>query len=194
MPQNVRDMKLSFPMPFLTSYKKHSRQNQIDPGYALAITRQESRFNYKVIAFDGGVGLMQLMPETAKYISHKTGYSLCYRSTYDCNIKYGIWYLGSLYQKFNGNYLYASAAYNGGPNRSRRWQDNLDDLDVLIQMELIPINITRNYVQRVLSNKAIYDGELNGTHTINLQKYLKKMPLKHYLQQPDDDNTDATKM
>lgn len=191
---NVRDMNLSYPTPFLTSYKIHSRQNGIDPSYALGVTRQESRFNYKVIAFDGGVGLMQIMPETAKYIAHKSNSANCYKQTYDCNIKFGTWYLGNLYQKFNGNYLYATAAYNGGPNRARRWQDNLDNLDILMQMELIPINITRGYVQKVLSNKAIYDGELSGNNRVNLLQYLQKMPLKHYLQEPDDDHTDASKM
>lgn len=191
---DIRDMHLSYPMPFLNSYKTHSIHYGIDPSYALAVTRQESRFNYKVIAFDGGVGLMQIMPETGKYIARKSNSANCYRSSYDCNIKFGAWYLGNLYQKFNSNYVYATAAYNGGPNRARRWQDNLNNLDILIQMELIPINITRGYVQKVLSNKAVYDSELSQKNTVNLLQYIKKLPLKHYLQEPDDDTTDAGKM
>ena len=190
----LRDLHLSYPTPFLAAYNKHSIHYGIAPSYALAVTRQESRFNYKVIAFDGGVGLMQIMPETAKYIARKSGSNNCYRASYDCNIKFGAWYLGSLYQKFNSNYLYATAAYNGGPNRARRWQDNLENLDAILQMELIPINITRGYVQKVLSNKAIYDSELNQKNTLSLAQYIKNMPFRHYLQEPDDDNTDAGKI
>lgn len=191
---SIHDMHLSYPILFLNSYTIHSRQAGIDASYALAVTRQESRFNYKVIAFDGGVGLMQIMPGTASYIAKKSNSVNCYRSSYDCNIKFGTWYLGNLYHKFNSNYIYATAAYNGGPNRARRWEDNLSNLDILIQMELIPINITRGYVQKVLSNKAVYDSELNSNNSVNLLQYIKSLPLKHYLQEPDDDKTDAEKM
>lgn len=190
----VHDIRLSYPILFLNSYTAHSKQAGIDVSYALAVTRQESRFNYKIIAFDGGVGLMQIMPGTAQYIAQKLNSINCYRSGYDCNIKFGTWYLGNLYHKFNSNYVYATAAYNGGPNRARRWEDNLSDLDILIQMELIPINITRGYVQKVLSNKAVYDSELKSNNTVNLLQYIKNLSLKHYLQEPDDDKTDAGKM
>lgn len=187
-------IELSFPTPFLSTYKKYATENGIPVSYTLGISRQESRFNYKVIAFDGGVGLMQIMPQTAQYISKKMGSSNCYRSGYDCNIKFGSWYIGSLFYKFNHNIIYATAGYNAGPTRARRWQDTLGKLDNIVQIELIPIDITRDYVQKVLTNKAAYEAVFEHQNTLNLYSYFEKMSKSHYLEQPDDDHTDAQKL
>jgi soluble lytic murein transglycosylase len=189
-----RYLELSFPTPFLSSFEKYSANNSIDKSYALAISRQESRFNYSVIAFDGGVGLMQIMPQTAAYIAKKTGAKNCYHQTPDCNIKFGSWYLGNLYSKFGDNLIYSTAAYNAGPNRSRRWQDKLGQLDNKIQIELIPISITRDYVQKVLTNKAAYDTEFQNKDTIDLLAYIDNISKNHYVVGTDDDNTDAQKI
>ena len=189
-----RYLELSFPTPFLNIYAKYSVSNSIPKSYPLAVSRQESRFNYSVIAFDGGVGLMQIMPQTAAYIAKKSGSKNCYSQGADCNIKFGSWYLGSLYTKFNYNIIYSTAAYNAGPNRSRRWQDKLGQLDNIIQIELIPISITRDYVQKVLTNKAAYDSELADSDTINLLPYIEDITKNHYKVGVDDDNTDAQKI
>ena len=188
-----RYIELSFPIPFKKEYAHYSKLFGIDLSYALAVTRQESRFNWRVIAFDGGVGLMQIMPQTGLYIAKKANSANCYHQNAECNIKFGVWYLGSLYAKFD-NFIYATAAYNAGPTRSKRWQDNLYSLDNLIQIELIPINITRDYVQKVLTNKAVYDSEFANISKINLFDYIAKLGHKHYLNVPDDDNTDAYKL
>ena len=189
-----RYLELSFPTPFLSSYVKYSSSNSIDKSYPLAITRQESRFNYSVVAFDGGVGLMQIMPQTATYIAKKMGTKNCYTQGADCNIKFGSWYLGNLYSKFGKNLIYSSAAYNAGPGRARRWQDKLGNLDNAVQIELIPISITRDYVQKVLTNKAAYDAEFENKDSIDLLAYVEAVSKNHYVMAPDDDNTDAQKI
>ena len=61
-------------------------------------------------------------------------------------------------------------------------------------MELIPITITRDYVQKVLTNKSAYDAQFNDQSTINLYAYIEKLSQAHYLNQPDDDHTDAQKI
>lgn len=182
-----RYLTLSFPTPFLSSYTQYSRSNGIDQSYPLAVSRQESRFNYSAIAFDGGVGLMQIMPQTGAYIASKSGSKNCYRQTPDCNIKFGSWYLGSLYDRFNGNIIYSTAAYNAGPGRVKRWQYKLQKLDNLVQIELIPIQITRDYVQKVVSNKAAYDAQLKGKYTIDLLTYIQQINKNHYLAQLNND-------
>lgn len=189
-----RYLELSFPTPFLSAYTKYSSINSIDPAYPLAVSRQESRFNYSVVAFDGGVGLMQIMPQTAAYIAKKMGTKNCYTQGADCNIKFGSWYLGNLYSKFGENLIYSTAAYNAGPGRSRRWQDKLGNLDNSIQIELIPISITRDYVQKVLTNKAAYDAEFQHKDSIDLLTYVNSISKNHYVEAPDDDNTDAQKI
>ena len=190
----TRELYLSFPTPYLTYYTNYSLQMNIANSYPLAISRQESRFNTTVIAFDGGEGLMQIMPATAKYIFRKAKYSTCPRLNAQCNIKIGTWYLGSLYAKF-GSYIYASAGYNAGPNRARRWQNNLSGLDNRIQMEMIPIQITRDYVQKVLTNKAIYDSKLQGLNNVNLLNYISSLSdAPQNLDILNDDMTDAGKL
>jgi soluble lytic murein transglycosylase-like protein len=188
-----RYIELSFPLPFFATFSQYSKISGIDPTYTLAVSRQESRFDYKVIAFDGGVGLMQIMPQTALYIARKSGSVNCYHKGPECNIKFGSWYLGSLNDKF-GNLIYSTAAYNAGPGRPRKWQDILGNLDDRIQIELIPITITRDYVKNVLSNKAVYDSEVAGSNKINFATYVNKIGKHHYLNILDDDNTDAGKI
>ncbi|HMT02101.1 MAG TPA: transglycosylase SLT domain-containing protein [Burkholderiales bacterium] len=177
---SIRYIDFSFPTPFANLFDEYSHLNKIDPTYAFAISRQESRFNKDVIATDGGVGLMQLMPQTANHIMQRAGFANCYRTTAACNIKFGTWYLGNLYNKFSGNLIYSTAAYNAGPSRAKRWKDNLYKLDNKIQIELIPINGTKDYVQKVLSNKSIYDHKLNKDNTsLNLLNYINNLPNTH---------------
>jgi len=186
-----RYMLLSFPTPFLKAFQKYANENGIDPAYALAIARQESRFNAKAIAFDGGVGLMQLMPQTAKYISRKSRSSNCYKTFAECNIKFGSWYLGNLSSVFNKDLIYSTAAYNAGPGRAKRWQDVLGKLDNIVEIELIPIQITRDYVQKVLSNKAIYDAKFSNASSINLISFIEKISQTHYANEGDDNTADT---
>lgn len=171
---NDSHMGLAFPKPFYANYKQHSSDNGISPAYALAVTHQESRFKYSVVAFDGGLGLMQIMPATATEIARKSGSSRCNLLTSNCNIKFGTWYLGNLYSKF-GSLIYSTAGYNAGPGRAKVWQANLGSLDPKIQIELIPFDITRNYVQRVVRNKAIYDSEFAGVRFVNLSNYVEHL-------------------
>jgi soluble lytic murein transglycosylase len=187
-----RYIDLSFPVPFEYYYDMYSTKLNLPVSYLLAISRQESRFNRNVIAFDGGMGLMQLMPQTAQYIQRKAKFSPCPPVSVQCNIELGSWYLGNLYNKF-GSYIYSTAAYNAGPGRPNKWQDKLEHLDNRIQIELIPIAITRDYVQKVLTNKAIYDSKLSGSNQINLYNYILNI---HQSSKDsnllNDDNTDSS--
>lgn len=190
-----RYMNLSFPTPFLDYYEKYSQQQGIPTSYPLATSRQESRFNYNAVAFDGGMGLMQLMPQTSRYILNKSHTSKCSSMSLECNIKLGTWYLGNLYHKF-GSYIYASAAYNAGPNRPVMWQNKIGQLDNRIQIELIPIASTRDYVEKVLTNKAVYDSLFNHTNKIDLLNYIVSLDngAKRDSSLLNDDNTDASKL
>jgi len=184
----VKYAKLGFPILYSQQYKRYSETGGISMGYPMAVTRQESRFNPNALAADGGVGLMQIMPATANYIAKKTGSSNCYKN-YECNIKFGSWYLSHLYDKFGNNIIYATAGYNAGPGRAHRWQQAFGSLDNRIQIELIPFKITRDYVQKVVTNKVVYDARLGNDKQINLIDYLNKMNTKDSTYIIDDDNT-----
>jgi soluble lytic murein transglycosylase len=165
---------LSFPTPFLPIYTKYSKDYALPVTFPLAITRQESRFNYSVVATDGGQGLMQIMPDTQRYIMQQSKAKRCAILTPLCNIRYGTWYLSANYAKL-GSFLYTAAAYNAGPGRAKTWQSNLSGLDIQSQIELIPFDITRNYVQQVMLNKAVYDNHQTQTSQLNLLSYINKL-------------------
>jgi len=190
---NQTSMELSYPLLFDEEYKKYSILYGVDNSYPLAITRQESRFNKYALAFDGGVGLMQIMPGTARYIAKTADSSNCYKN-YSCNIKFGTWYLGSLSRKFGNNLIYATVAYNAGPNRAHTWQVSFSALPEPIQIELIPFTITRNYVKQVLTNKSVYDSQISESTSVNLYNYINHFSNNHGVFIPDQDNTDAYKL
>ena len=181
------DINLAFPMPYLDSYIKYSNENGIPVSIPLAISRQESRFNATVVAFDGGVGLMQLMPATANFIAKKLGVSNnCYKD-YPCNIQEGTWFIADLYHKFGNNLIYASSGYNAGPGRARRWEKAFYGMDNQLQTELIPFDITRTYTQHILTNQLIYDAILNKK-SLNMVDYLKQINNKDQTFIDDNNN------
>lgn len=158
---HTRYIELSYPIAFDKEYNRFSQEAGIKPSYSLAVTRQESRFNPNALSYVGAAGLMQIMPATFKEIGQKLNSSSCSSDKLQCNIQFGTWYLANLYNKFN-SYIFATAAYNAGGTHVKAWQANLSKLSNNLQIELIPFNETRTYVQKVLSNLVVYEKELYG--------------------------------
>jgi soluble lytic murein transglycosylase len=136
----------------------------------LAIIRQESAFQTDAVSSAGALGLMQLMPATAKSVAKKLGLPYAKgRLTSDTsyNITLGRAYISSLIEDYGGSYVLAAAAYNAGPRRVMEWMGQNRDprrhgVDVIDWIESIPIAETRNYVQRVMENLQVYR-QLAGT-------------------------------
>lgn len=132
----------------------------VDYSLINAIIRQESAFNPSVKSSAGAMGLMQIMPGTADHIRHQQGKralpaSYVYRP--DINVKLGQYYIGYLLEEFNGNIIYAIAAYNAGPGNVKKWIDNgLGDNGPTAFVEAIPFPETKKYVKRVMSNYWVY--------------------------------------
>lgn len=131
----------------------------------MSLIRQESRFNAEIKSHAGAVGLMQLMPATARFISRKVKmqYSKSRLTNPDYNVILGSYYIEKLYKQFNKSYVLAIASYNGGPGNVNKWIKKygdpraLSDLDDVIDwVETIPFYETRNYVQRVLESMQVY--------------------------------------
>lgn len=133
-----------------------------------AIIRQESQFDTGARSPSGALGLMQLMPATAKEtaqklgIPHQTGW-LTSRPSH--NIRLGSAYIDRLVNRFDNAYPLAIAGYNAGPNRVAQWIEEFGDprkgeVDWIDWIELIPVSETRNYVQRVSENYYIYHEHL----------------------------------
>jgi len=148
-----------FPRPHASTFKKLARIRKIDEHWAIAIARQESAFNARAKSRVGARGLMQLMPRTAKETARK--HKVRYRSTNQLynpstNISLGTAYLSEMLKRFGGSRAYASAAYNAGPHRVKRWLAERGQLPLDIWIESIPFKETRNYVQNVLTYRVIY--------------------------------------
>lgn len=136
----------------------------VDPALVHALMRQESQFNTKAQSPVGALGLMQLMPATARLVArqigvkHKTAW-LTERPAH--NIRLGSAYIGDLLKRYDGDYVLAIAAYNAGPGRVNRWLKTFGDprtseISHMDWIELMPIYETRNYVQRVMEGLRVY--------------------------------------
>jgi soluble lytic murein transglycosylase len=142
----------------------------IERALALAVTRQESAFNSGAVSSSGALGLMQLMPGTARDVAGRIGVPyLQDKLTRDpaYNVTLGSQYLAEMLQRFGGSYELALAAYNAGPNRVARWLDSIGDpragkIDMIDWIEMIPFRETRNYVQRIMEGVGVYRDRLNG--------------------------------
>lgn len=158
--QKWNDLQLRFPLEYQALYQEFTGQQKIPLNWALSITRQESAFNPLARSGVGAMGLMQLMPKTAKQTARKLKQSL--RKTDELyqpetNIALGTAYLAQMLERFNGSRIYATAAYNAGPYRVKGWLDKRGHLPLDVWIEVIPYEETRIYVQRVLEYGVVYD-------------------------------------
>lgn len=135
----------------------------------MSISRQESEFNHTVSSHAGALGLMQLMPATAKQMADKVG--LDYnrpRLTKDpyYNAELGTAYLKTLRDRFGPSSALVAVGYNAGPGRSRQWLERFGDIrtetDPVDWVEMIPFDETRNYVMRVTEALPIYRSRIAG--------------------------------
>ncbi len=154
------DMAMRFPMAASDSFQQASQRYKVDINEVRSIARRESAFYPKATSSVGARGMMQLMPATAKQTAKRT--KLRYRHArqlYDTelNIQLGSAYYASLLKQFNDNRVLATAAYNAGPHRVKAWlKRNQGALDLMSFIETIPFRETREYVQAVISYRAIY--------------------------------------
>lgn len=159
---------LSHPMPHQDAVVRYSRDAGIDPAWAYGIMRQESRFVTAARSNVGASGLMQIMPGTAKYIARNLGesYSASRANSGDTNIRYGTWYMGDILSKLNYQPVLATAGYNAGPNKAKRWQPVYGQLSADQYVESIAYPETRDYVKNVMENATIYSSLLGQPQPI----------------------------
>ena len=159
------DLEVRFPMAHREHLVREAKNRDIHSSWVFAVTRQESAFMADAKSHVGAMGLMQLMPATAKETAKRFGIplsspQLAYRP--EINIQLGAAYLSQIYGQFNGNRVLASAAYNAGPGRVRQWLRGADHLSYDVWIENIPFDEPRQYVQNVLSYSVIYGEKLNA--------------------------------
>jgi soluble lytic murein transglycosylase len=160
------DFHLRYPTPFREELSPIARQIDLNLAWAYGLIRQESRFIMNASSSVGASGLMQVMPNTAKYVAKKIGmtnYTNDKLSDTNTNLTLGSNYLNMVLIDLDGSWVLASAAYNAGPSRSKAWREKLTGpTEGAIFAETIPFNETRTYVKNVLSNANYYSSVLSG--------------------------------
>ena len=160
------DFSLRYPTPYREELSPIARQIDLNLAWAYGLIRQESRFIMNASSSVGASGLMQVMPNTAKYVAKKIGmvnYTNDKLSDTTINLTLGSNYLNMVLIDLDGSWVLASAAYNAGPSRSKAWRERLTGpTEGAIFAETIPFNETRTYVKNVLSNANYYSSVMNG--------------------------------
>ncbi len=158
------DLEIRFPMAHRSNFVTEAKNRGIDTSWLFAITRQESAFMIQAKSHVGAMGLMQLMPATAKKTAQHYGIPLATPHSAvnpTTNIQLGAAYLSQVLGQFKGNRVLASAAYNAGPGRVRQWLRDAKHLPYDVWVESIPFDETRLYVQNVLTYSVIYGEKLD---------------------------------
>lgn len=154
------ELQVRFPIVYKDHIAKAAQQTSVNPLLIYAVARQESAFTPDAKSTAGAVGLMQLLPSTAKQTAQKNGLSFTPQDLIkpEKNIALGSRYLDHLLGVFDGNRILAAAAYNAGPSRVRKWlnKEKNAQLPYDVWIETIPFKETRGYVQNVLSFSVIY--------------------------------------
>lgn len=166
--------------PHRSNVTSHSYNAGIDPAWAYGLMRQESRFVTSARSHVGAGGLMQIMPNTAKLVARQMGetYNPAALSEMNTNIRYGTYYLSMIQSQLSGNAVLATAGYNAGPNRARRWQPDFQAMAADQYTESIPLLETRDYVKHVMTNATHY-GVLLGQGPQSLEKRMSTIPVRN---------------
>lgn len=162
---NYDDLPLRYPLPYSETFQQFAEDANISPPWAYGVARSESLFMRDVRSSAGAIGLMQLMPATGKSVAKEIRLPYSGLSTLTdpaSNIRLGTSYLGQMAERYGGNRVLATAAYNAGPHRVDAWLPESGEIDARVWIENIPFNETRGYVRRVLAAETIFHWRMTG--------------------------------
>jgi hypothetical protein len=150
-------MQHEYPMAYHPIVNQFQEYHKLPKNIIHAVMREESKIRPEVKSSAGAIGLMQLMPRTAKYLNKflklKGPLDL---TKPEMNIEIGAFYLNRLFKRYKGNLYHLLAAYNAGPTNANRWIKKQKNGDINFFLESISFSETRNYIKRVLKTRYIY--------------------------------------
>jgi soluble lytic murein transglycosylase len=174
----VHDFAQRYPLPHRDALAAAARQWSLDEAFVYALIRQESRFIAEARSRAGAVGLMQIMPATGRWIAKQMGIK-DWKATMllvpETNLQMGSYYFRHVWTDL-GDRVAATAGYNAGPGRARRWKD-AKPLEAAIYAETIPFNETRDYVKKVMANTWFYENRITGQEQ-SFRKMLGTVPAR----------------
>lgn len=152
--------RLAYPVVRPREIWAYGQRYDVDPFLVMAIMRQESTYRNTALSPVGAIGLVQVMPRTGAKVAALLGeqrYSPRDLEDPQVNLRYGVYYLSQLLDRFDGAFPMAVGSYNGGPHNMSRWykpRHNNVPMDVFV--ELIQYDETRDYVKKVTGHYARY--------------------------------------
>lgn len=177
------DLELRFPLTHQALVINQAQKQNINPAWAFAVIRQESAFTPDAKSHAGALGLMQLMPRTARQVARQLRIRM--RSTQkallniNTNVRLGVSYLKRVSDRYNGHPVLATAAYNAGGSRVKAWLPEAGtSLPADLWIEMVPFNETRKYLKRVLTYTVIYEKRLGLPASTLLERM---QPITHEL-------------
>ena len=162
--KDANTLNWRFPLAFADDFQQAGKSAKVDPYLLMAIARRESAYQHHVVSHAGAVGLMQVMPGTARQIANwrqEAAPSQAQLKQPKRSIELGSTYVQRMLERFHNNRLLALAAYNAGPHRVDAWLDNRD-MPFDVWVESIPFYETREYVQAVLTYRVLLEAQAQG--------------------------------
>jgi soluble lytic murein transglycosylase len=158
------DLTLLYPLPFTQEVAAAALYSGLLPEWIYSVMRQESLFRPDAVSSAGALGLLQLLPRTAREVAKRWERPMPSPDDLknpQINLPLGAAHLRELTEKLGSRYIFALAAYNAGPNALARWLPERPQ-DAEVWIENIPYNETRTYVQRILWNITVYGWRASG--------------------------------
>ena len=160
-----------YPLAFIDTIESNYPQSKVNPLLTISVIRQESKFSPIIKSPVGALGLMQVIPDTAKFAAYQLKLAKYELTKPVDNIKLGTWYLNFTHSQVKDNSVLAIAGYNAGPGNVDKWvkEFGTEDLDEFV--EKIPFEETQNYVKNVLGNYWNYLRLYNPAVAKKMKKY-----------------------
>jgi len=149
---------ITLPLEHQDIIREQADAKGLDPALIAAVIYRETHFRPRTSSA-GAEGLMQLTPDTAKFIAGKSGgtaFTVEDLATPRVNIAYGAWYLRYVMQRYDGNARKALAAYNAGEGNVDKWVAAAAAAGHDFGLDDIPFPETRAYVENVLASQSEY--------------------------------------
>ncbi|MBS4535934.1 lytic transglycosylase domain-containing protein [Clostridium sp. D2Q-14] len=147
-----------YPLKYKEYILMYCDDYNVDPNLVAAIISVESKFNKDVVSSKGAIGLMQILPETAIWISQQNSmkeFEEWMLYTPEVNIKMGTWYINHLYKQFEDIDLIL-AAYNGGSGNVSKWLEDEKYSKDGKTLDIVPFKETREYIKKVNFRRKVY--------------------------------------
>lgn len=153
-------LRVLYPRAYWSQVCEIASETRVDPYLLLAIGRQESVFQPRVVSRSGATGVMQLMPDTADWlmkvepgVQNEHSNNLSHPAN---SLRLGAYYLMRMIERNDDNLVFALASYNAGPGNVAKWRKTHPSTDMEVFIDTIPFEETKDYVKKVLGNYAAY--------------------------------------